>query len=79
MGMEEKKYQEMKASLGMQKIENCSSISKLQVDLCQVEESLKYAEADFCSIATAPWQSDAAPCYSKLAQLLWEVNLLVYN
>jgi len=41
MGMEEKKYQEMKASLGMQKIENCSSISKLQVDLCQVEESLK--------------------------------------
>ncbi|XP_066311976.1 uncharacterized protein [Miscanthus floridulus] len=61
MGMEEKKYQEMKASLGMQKTENCSSISKLQVDLCQVEESLKYAEADFCSIATAPWQSDAAP------------------
>ena len=41
MGMEEKKYQEMKASLGMQKTENCSSISKLQVDLCQVEESLK--------------------------------------
>ncbi|CAD6238308.1 unnamed protein product [Miscanthus lutarioriparius] len=39
---------------------------KLQVDLCQVEESLKYVEAVFCSIATAPWQSDAAPCYSIL-------------
>jgi len=61
MGMEE-----MKASIDMQKTENCLSISKLQVDLCQVEESLKYVEAVFCSIATAPWQSDAAPCYSIL-------------
>ncbi|KAG0538031.1 hypothetical protein BDA96_03G200500 [Sorghum bicolor] len=61
MGMEENKYQEMKASLDMQKTENWSSISKLQVDLCQVEESLKHAEAEFCSIATAPWQSDDGP------------------
>lgn len=61
MGMEEKKYQEMKGSLDIQKTENCSLISKLQVYLCQVEESLKYAEADFCSIATAPWQPHAVP------------------
>lgn len=61
MGMEEKKHQEMKGSLDMQKTENCSLISKLQVYLCQVEESLKYAEADFCSIATAPWQPHAVP------------------
>lgn len=66
MGMGEKKYQEMKGSLERQRTENCSSISKLQIDLCQVEESLKYAEADFSSIATAPWQSDDGPL-----ALLW--------
>jgi hypothetical protein len=58
MGMEEKKYQKMKAFLGMQKAGNCLSISKLQVDLRQVEESLASVESDFCSIASAPWESD---------------------
>lgn len=58
LGMEEQKYQEMKASVSMQKAANCSSISKLQLDLRHVEESLEAVEADFCSIASAPWQSD---------------------
>ncbi|CAO2190610.1 unnamed protein product [Urochloa humidicola] len=58
MGMEEQKYQEMKASVEMKKAANRSSISKLQVDLHQVEESLVSAEADFCSIAAAPWETD---------------------
>lgn len=57
MGME-KKYQEMKAFVDMQKVANCLSISKLQVDLLQVEESLASVEADFGSIAAAPWESD---------------------
>ncbi|OEL29364.1 hypothetical protein BAE44_0009616 [Dichanthelium oligosanthes] len=64
MGMEEQKYQEMKAIVDTQKAANCSSISKLQVDLCQVEESLASAEADFCSIAAAPWQSDVGSSLS---------------
>ncbi|RCV25798.1 hypothetical protein SETIT_5G194900v2 [Setaria italica] len=58
MGVEEKKYQEMKAFVDMQKVANCLSISKLQVDLLQVEESLASVEADFGSIAAAPWESD---------------------
>jgi hypothetical protein len=58
MGMEEQKYQEMKGYVAMWKAANCSSISKLQADLRQVEDSLASVEADFCSIAAAPWQSD---------------------
>ena len=58
LGMEEHKYKEMKASVSMQKEATCSSISKLQLELHQVEESLASVEADFCSIAAAPWQSD---------------------
>ncbi|CAL4975904.1 unnamed protein product [Urochloa decumbens] len=58
MGMEEQRYQEMKASFEMKKAANHSSISKLQVNLRQVEESLAAVEADFCSIAAAPWKAD---------------------
>ncbi|CAL4949317.1 unnamed protein product [Urochloa decumbens] len=60
MGVEEQKYQEMKASVAMKKVANHSSISKLQVDLRQVEESLAAVEGDFCSIAAAPWKADVA-------------------
>ncbi|KAJ1283921.1 hypothetical protein BS78_03G164200 [Paspalum vaginatum] len=74
-----KKYQEMKTSVGIQKAANCSSISKLQVDLHQVEESLVSAEANFCSIAAAPWQSEPDLNYGNPSQKSGEVPLLPYT
>ncbi|KAF8696606.1 hypothetical protein HU200_036221 [Digitaria exilis] len=56
MAMEEQKYQEMKSFIDTQKAANCSSISKLQACLHQVDELVAAADADFCSIAAAPWQ-----------------------
>nr|CAB3473273.1 unnamed protein product [Digitaria exilis] len=58
MGMEEQKYQEMKSFIDTQKAANCSSISKLQACLHHVEELVASADADFCRIAAAPWQSE---------------------
>ncbi|KAL6884552.1 hypothetical protein ACP4OV_010488 [Aristida adscensionis] len=53
------KYREMMASLVTKKTENLSYISKLHDKLHEVEESLRSAEADFNSIASAPWSLNA--------------------
>uniref|UniRef100_A0A0A9BKR4 Uncharacterized protein n=1 Tax=Arundo donax TaxID=35708 RepID=A0A0A9BKR4_ARUDO len=59
LGEELTQYRETtKASLVMQKAANCLYISKLQVKLHQVEESLMSVETDFNTIAAAPWCSD---------------------
>ncbi|KAL6597856.1 hypothetical protein ACP70R_046661 [Stipagrostis hirtigluma subsp. patula] len=61
LGEELMHYRETKASLTRQNSVNCSYILKLQNDLRQVEESLMSAEADFVSVASAPWRSDVGP------------------
>ena len=57
-GMDQKKYQEMRAFVDMQKAGNRLSISALHANLRQVEDSLAFVEANFRSIAVAPWESD---------------------